>query len=45
VPVIEDAKGIIWVVGHAVAERVRALENTGRALRFEVKADPSLRSG
>ena len=30
VPVVEDAEGIVWVVGYALAERARTSKNSWR---------------
>ena len=37
VPIVCDGQGIVWVVGHRIAHRVRLTEGTGRrlGLRFE----------
>ena len=32
VPIVRDAKGIVWVVGHRIAERVKVRESTMRTL-------------
>ena len=37
IPVVCDSKGIIWVVGHAVAERVRAREDTRNCLLIQIQ--------
>jgi tRNA(Ile)-lysidine synthase len=40
VPVVRDRRGLIWVVGHRIADRVRRTEGTRRvlALRCEARA-------
>ncbi len=37
VPILRDQKGIIWVIGHRIADRVKRIENTSRhlGLHFE----------
>lgn len=39
VPIIEDAEGIIWVVGHALAERARPSFNSRKIMRIVVDWD------
>jgi tRNA(Ile)-lysidine synthase len=42
VPIVCDAEGIVWVVGHRIAHRVRRTEATCRTLglRFEINPEP-----
>ena len=37
VPVISDAKGIVWIPGFRVDQRSKITENTETALRLEVR--------
>ena len=36
IPVVSDAQGIIWVVGHRIADRVRVSSETARVLHLRV---------
>ena len=44
VPLVCDQRGIIWVVGHRIAHRVRRTEATSRTLglRFDIRRVPKL---
>lgn len=37
VPIVADAQGIVWVAGHALAERVKVTEKTVRVLYLSVQ--------
>jgi len=39
-PIVEDASGIVWVVGHVVSERARVRDTTRRILLLEMNAFP-----
>jgi tRNA(Ile)-lysidine synthase len=41
VPLLCDSQGIIWVVGHRIADRVRVSESTTRRLALSWKTDAS----
>ncbi|MDG3006043.1 tRNA lysidine(34) synthetase TilS [Paludisphaera mucosa] len=41
VPVVADRSGVIWVVGHRIAERVRTSEATSRRLGLRWRTAPS----
>jgi tRNA(Ile)-lysidine synthase len=40
VPIVSDAEGIVWVVGHRIAHRVRRTEATRRTLGLRFESDP-----
>jgi tRNA(Ile)-lysidine synthase len=40
VPIVADARGIVWVAGHRIAHRVRRTEVTRRTLGLRFEADP-----
>jgi tRNA(Ile)-lysidine synthase len=44
VPILTDAEGILWVVGHRRSGRARVTPRTTRALRVSVLPDPDIES-
>lgn len=40
IPIVEDAAGIVWVVGHVVSERTRVRDATRRVILVEVHTIP-----
>jgi tRNA(Ile)-lysidine synthase len=41
IPVIADKRGIIWLVGHRIADRAKIDDNTGRILTIEFRGKRS----
>ena len=41
-PLVCDASGIVWVVGHRISQRVRLTDATRRAVGLRFVADPPL---
>ncbi|KUK10404.1 MAG: tRNA(Ile)-lysidine synthase [Clostridia bacterium 41_269] len=39
IPVVLDQKGIVWLAGFRIAERVKITDNTEKILRIDYKAD------
>ena len=39
-PLLCDAAGIVWVVGHRIADRVKVTEQTRRTLGLRWQVDP-----